>query len=274
MEEILKWSKTLKNLNLFTYIGTATICGCDIKNRIVKEEESPNLNSKHLVKYSYTKMMGELKLKNFLPEDKILVLRPSIIMGDSRPWIPRSPVILWALATFNLLRLIPVNPLSQLDIIPVDYAAKAIEELIFCAKRRFSIYHISSGSISATNTGKVTSAIETFFQGKPAFSFVDRTLTNQMKLWAKNKLQPDAKLFEYNYYLEYWKKTFYDNGKLRIIFAGLEPYLDFIELGQLFDNTRMLNDINIGASPPAHEYIIKAVPYIENIDILEGAIDP
>src|SRR6185312_1114421 len=60
INELIKWSLTLKNLDTFLYIGTATICGKEIKNRVVKEEESPNTKAHHLVRYTYTKMMGEL----------------------------------------------------------------------------------------------------------------------------------------------------------------------------------------------------------------------
>ncbi len=55
LEKNLKWSTTLNKLEIFVYVGTATICGKQIKNRIVKEEESPNLNAEHLVKYTTQK---------------------------------------------------------------------------------------------------------------------------------------------------------------------------------------------------------------------------
>ena len=56
LEKILLWAKTLPHLSTFLYIGTATICGKDIKNRIVFEDESPNLQANHLVKYTYREL--------------------------------------------------------------------------------------------------------------------------------------------------------------------------------------------------------------------------
>ena len=73
-------------------------------------------------------MKGELLIREHLPAEKILIARPSIIMGDSRPIIPRSPVILWAMATINHLRLIPVNEHSQLDIIPGGLCCECYSE--------------------------------------------------------------------------------------------------------------------------------------------------
>ena len=62
LERILLWAKQLPHLTTFLYVGTATICGKEIKHRIVFEDESPNLKAHHLVKYTYTKLHGELLL--------------------------------------------------------------------------------------------------------------------------------------------------------------------------------------------------------------------
>ncbi len=273
LKQIILWAKKLPKLETFLYVGTATICGKDIKNSIVLEEDSPNLIANHLVKYTYSKMMGEIMLQENLPQDKILIARPSIIMGDSREIIPRSTVILWALATVNYLRLISVNPNSQLDIIPVDYAADAMVKLLL-AKRRHNVYHISSGVKAATNTLKITQTIESYFPDRPKFMFVDKSMISQMKNWAKKRLAPKNQLYNYSSYLDYWDDIFEDHGKLRILLTGLEPYLEFIELGQIFDNTKLLSDVSIENSKPAHEYIKSSIGFLETIDVFEGAIDP
>ncbi len=273
---LLEWAKTLKKLELFTYIGTATICGTTVKNSLVTEDQSPNINAKHLVKYSYTKMMGELLLKDYLPKEKILVVRPSIIMGDTRSWKPRSYVILWALATLNELRLFPGNAHSNIDIIPIDYAVLSIIELVFNKDRKYSVYHISSGKDSATTPEKATNAIKDLFPEKPDFKFVPKAMLSDMKKWTKNGIiiNEQSNLFQYSDYLNYWINNFGDNTKLRILFYALEPYIEFIELGQLFDNSRLLEDTNMEASIPAHIYLENSGKYIEAINIFEGAIDP
>jgi thioester reductase-like protein len=73
LRKILLWAKRLPHLDTFLYVGTATICGKDIKDRVVLEQESPNLKANHLVRYTYTKMTGEILLHEYLPEDKILI---------------------------------------------------------------------------------------------------------------------------------------------------------------------------------------------------------
>ncbi|MBN9484142.1 MAG: hypothetical protein BGO70_11650 [Bacteroidetes bacterium 43-93] len=273
LTKILLWAKQLPHLQTFVYIGTATICGKDVKDRVVKEDESPNLNATHLVKYTYTKMRGEIIIREHLPEDKILITRPSIIMGDSRPIIPRSPVILWAMATINHLRLIPVNEHAQLDMIPVNYAAEAIVNLLF-ANRKYHVYHISAGEAGSTTALKLSKTLESYFDDMPPFNFISKSLLNQVKHWTKGKLQPESELYTYRQYLDYWKETFEDKSKLRLLFTGLDPYLEFMELGHVFDNSRLLEDTGMANSEPADVYMNNSMNFVEKIDILEGAIDP
>jgi thioester reductase-like protein len=273
LTKILLWAKQLPHLKTFLYIGTATICGKDVKDRLVMEDESPNLNATHLVKYTYTKMKGELIIREHLTEDKILITRPSIIMGDSRPIMPRSPVILWAMATINHLRLIPVNEHAQLDIIPVNYAAESIVSLLF-ADRKYNVYHISAGEAGSTTALRLSKTLEAYFDEMPPFNFINKSMLNQVKHWAKDRLQPESELYSYKEYLEYWKEAFEDKSKLRILFTGLDPYLEFMDLGHVFDNTRLLEDTHMPNCEPADIYMEKSMRFVEKIDILEGAIDP
>jgi thioester reductase-like protein len=273
VSELIKWALTLPKLETFVYIGTATICGKEATNRLVKEEESPNQKVHHVVKYTYTKMMGEILLAQHLPKEKTLIVRPSIIMGDSRDWLPRSYVILWAIETANMLRLIPVNGDSSLDVIPVDFASNSIVALLF-ASRKYPVYHISSGQNSFTSSGRIMKAIEPEFPGLPPFKFFQKGMIKQMKLWAKGKLPEGSELYQYSTYLDYWRSIFDDINQMRILLAALEPYLEFAELGQIFDNMKLLNDIGIEPPEPAHIYLARSAKYLKNIDVFAGAVDP
>ena len=268
--QILKWAQALPNLKTFVYVGTASICGTNLKGCHVQEDQSPNREAKHLVRYCYTKMRGEMLVRAAIPREKLLVVRPSIIMGDSRDWKPRSYVILWALAAMNAIRLIPTDPHNNLDIIPMDYAVRAIAGLLF-AKRRWTTYHISAGKASATNMEKMLAALAGPPNGHPKVKFVAPELLAQIKKWPK-KLRPPSDLFAHGEYLDYWHTMF--NGNLRIIMAGMEPYFKFIELDQTFDNSRLLADTDLEGPPPPHEYLRTTGKYLSEIDLTEGALDP
>lgn len=273
LEKVLLWARDLPRLHTFLYIGTATICGIDIHNRVVFENESPDIHARHLVRYTYTKMQGELLLSRYLPAEKIVITRPSIIMGDSRPVVPRSPIILWAVATINQLRLIPAHEHAMLDMIPVDYAAEAITALLF-AKRTHQVYHITSGKEGATSAHKLAISLSSYFKDQPPFKFVDKNLLDQIKRWSKGNLSNNSDLHSFPVYLNYWNKIFPDPGVLRILLGGLEPYLGFMDLGQAFDNARLLQDVpGIKQSVPADIYINNCMKYIESINTLEGAFD-
>jgi len=274
LRKVLEWAESLRHLRTFLYVGTATLCGKDIRDRVVHEDESPHAHATHLVKYTYTKMQGELLIRQHLPDDRILIARPSIIMGDTRPIRPRSPVILWAMAAMNRVRLLPVNPQAQLDIIPVDYAAKAIVGLLF-SRRRYTTYHVSSGPTAATTPQKLGKIAEKYFSDLPPVTFVEKALLKQMKLWARGKLPPNSDLYQHKEHLEYWTRVFEDKGHLRLVLSGLEAYLSFMDLGQVFDNQRLLQDVpELGNSPPADVYITSSMRFIKKMNILEGAIDP
>ena len=269
---IVNWAKKLPYLNNFVYVGTASICGSGVKNKIIYENEFPDKKTKHFVKYTYTKMQGEIIIQKELPVEKILIVRPSIIMGDSRHTTPRSPVILWALATLNALRLCPVNEKSKLDIIPNDYAAEAIIKLLF-AKRKHQVYHISSGMNSHTTLEKLLVAIGPYYNDLPPFCFIPKSSIPQIKKWARGSIESHCELAKHSEYLKFWQSEFHKKQNLRIIFAGLEPYLEFIELNQVFDKTRLLQDTDIGTSAPAHEYVTNNIEYLKKIDLLEGAVN-
>jgi thioester reductase-like protein len=267
---VVKWAQALPRLETFVYVGTASICGANLKSCHVQEDQSPHADAQHLVRYCYTKMMGELHVTSAIPRNKLLIVRPSIIMGDSRDRRPRSYVILWMLAATNAIRLVPTNPHANLDIIPVDYAARAIEELLF-AKRQWTTYHISAGRASATNVEKLMDAVEGPPNGRPRVKFVGSELLQQMKRWPK-RLRPASELFSYGEYLDYWHTVF--NGNLRIIMAGMEPYFKFMELDQTFDNSRLLADTGLTHPPPPHEYLRTTGKYLSEINLTEGALDP
>jgi thioester reductase-like protein len=274
LDKILKWSQSLKCLETFVYVGTATICGKQVKNRTVLETESPNLNAEHLVKYTYTKMHGEIELKKYLPEDKILIVRPSIILGDSRPWTPRSYVIMWTLACMNFLRLIPANANTLLDMVPVDYVSRAITRIMF-SKRKYNVYHISAGEKGCTTPAQLAKTIEAAFPDSPKFNFIGREMVRDVKMWARKRLNEDSSLYDHPEYLNYWKNIMEDTSELRVLMGGLDPYIEFMELGQVFDNTRSLEeDFGVEQSNPAHEYIKNSIHLLENIDIFEAALEP
>ena len=270
-KQILAWAKTLKNLKTFVYVGTAHICGRNAKG-IISEDESPNPDAKHLVKYCYTKSEGEKIVTEVINKEKLLVVRPSILLGDSRPWLPRSYVIMWAFAGFNLMRLIPMREDAPLDVISVDYAARAIISLLF-AKRNHTVYHISAGKSSSSDIGKSVRSM-LIGEGFPDPKFIPYRDVVKIKNWTRKNLDPSSDFaMENDEYFTHIKKVL-GNGDLRILLGALDDYFKFGNLGQIFDNTRMLEDTGMVPPEPVHVYMERNRHQIANIDVMSGTLDP
>ena len=269
---VARWAASLPNLETFVYIGTSWICGYDQPSRVVRENESPNFTYSQLVDYTKSKTVGEFSIRNTIPAEKLLVVRPSIILGDSRPWIPRSFVISWAAAAFDLLRLLAMNPKATTDIIPIDYAVKAITELLFNSNRHFSTYHISSGKESATNMELLMNAISSN-DNTPPFRFVDYDCMKSMRMFAKGQLVDMSELKDYSEYLAYWGRTFNGDGSLEKLLWGVNFYYKFVNLDMSFDNTRLLADTTVGFSEPVHVYMARNKEQLRKINVI-GDIDP
>jgi hypothetical protein len=181
---------------------------------------------------------------------------------------------MWTLACMNFLRMIPANAITKLDMVPVDYVSDATVKLIF-AKRKHNVYHISSGKHGCTSPADLAKTIEQAYPDAPKFNFIGRDMIRDVKMWSRKRLNEKSPLNGHGSYLEYWNSIMEDTGELRVLMGGLDPYIEFMELGQVFDNTRLLEEgIDVSQSKPAHEYIKSSIHVLENIDIFEAALEP
>lgn len=269
---ILHWASALSSLRTFFYIGTATIVGAgeDVVGRTVYEDEAPNLSAEHLVGYTRSKMYAEMAVRAIIPHQKLTVVRPSILLGDTRCVVPRSFDIAWIITAIEHLRLFFSNPDAACDIIPVDYAANAIVELLK-ARRRHVTYHISAG-MSATTCRQIGQAINYPDADKPPLLFCPREDLELIKKWLRYE-KPDPALATYSEQLEYISHGI-GKRKARLLLSGLESYWRFIDLDQRFDNSRLLADTEIGLPEPAHEYLRRTSAFFKDIDPITAAINP
>jgi thioester reductase-like protein len=272
-QRIAAWASSLGSLETFAYIGTATIVGAgdNVVGRMLNEDEAPNPLAKHLVGYTRSKMFGEMAVRTMIPDDKLLVIRPSILVGDARSVVPRSFDIAWIITALKYLRMFFGNPDAACDVIPVDYAASAILELLM-GPRTHATYHVSAGE-SATTCRQVVDSVGCNHPGKPPLVYLNREHLELIKRWLRTDSDPDPALAPYSSQLEYVRDEV-GKRKARLLLSGLETYWRFIDLDQRFDNTRLLADTRIGMSEPAHDYLKRASFYLDRIDPLAAAVNP
>jgi thioester reductase-like protein len=272
-QRVARWASGLKSLEAFAFIGTATIAGAgqDVVGRTIYEDESPNDTAKHLVGYTQSKMLAEMAVRNILPEEKLAVIRPSILVGDSRCLVPRSFDIAWIIVALRHLRMFFGDPDASCDIIPVDYAADAIVKLL-TGPRRYTTYHVSAGAASTT-CRNIIDAVVNDDSGVPEFVYTGGEQLHHLKKWLRTGKTPHPSLARYSRQLEY---IHYGIGrkKARMLLSGLDAYWKFIDLDQRFDNTRLLEDTGIGLPEPAHNYLGRTAMYFGDLDPLEAAVNP
>jgi thioester reductase-like protein len=270
---LLRWAEQLSDLRCFVQVSTASLCGRDLTHRNLHEDESPNSSANHLVSYTASKADAEMLVRERLPADRLLVARPSILVGDSRGGVPRSDPVLWAVAAINRLRLVPVDAEARLDMVPVDYAARAIVELLF-AVRQHDVYHVSSGREGATSARELATSLRSAFTKLPPFRFLPSESFAELASRIRRGSLDASRLGEVKVYLEYWSRAFGSKRRALALQTALGPYFRFMGLGQTFDNRRLLGDTGLTPPPTAHVYLRQSMEQLATIDVFRGALDP
>jgi long-chain acyl-CoA synthetase len=104
--------------------------------------------------YERSKFEAEVLVRERSAALPVQVVRPSIVVGDSRTgWTPAFNVLYWPLRAFakGAYPAIPARRSSPVDVVPVDYVAEAILAL---SGRPGSTYHLTAGE-RATTVGEV-----------------------------------------------------------------------------------------------------------------------
>lgn len=108
--------------------------------------------------YEQTKYECELLLRAAMPKLPIAVHRPSIVVGDSRTGRTGAwKVLYWPLKVIarGWLPIIPYDPDSRLDIVPVDFVADAVMALSRDPAAIGGTFHLAAGPKRDTTTGEL-----------------------------------------------------------------------------------------------------------------------
>ena len=141
------------------YVGTAFVAG---DRTDVAGEEELDVGQGFRNTYEQSKLEAEKRVREAGRELPVTILRPSIIVGDSRTgsttsyktlYWPMKVLFgfygLWRPVIPRLVRL-PVRPDCSLDVVPVDWVADAIARLHDDATAPGRCYHLAAGPKAAT----------------------------------------------------------------------------------------------------------------------------
>ena len=149
-------------LDCFTHISTAYVAGM---HRGRFGDEDFDLGQGFRNSYERSKFEAEALVRS-RAELPVQVLRPSIVVGDSRTgWTPAFNVIYWPLRAFarGAYPVLPTRRSAAVDVVPVDYVADATVAL---AGRPGTTFNLVAGE-RASDAGELVDLASSYFETPP-----------------------------------------------------------------------------------------------------------
>jgi len=122
--------------------------------------------------YERTKAEGEALVSGSASELPTVVVRPSIVVGESDSgWTPVFNVLYWPLRAFErgLLPAVPARPDARVDVVPADYVADAVVHLLRERPDVRGVVHATAGDGAITAERLLALACDAFGREMPEF---------------------------------------------------------------------------------------------------------
>lgn len=169
---ILDFAAKAPNLQSLAYVGTAYVAGD--RTGLVREDEL-DAGQGFRNTYEQTKCQAETLVRSRLSSLPIVIVRPSIIVGDSRTGVTTSfKMMYWPLKIYarRLWRTVPGSPDAVLDIVPVDYVAAATARLAFDPAAVGQTVHLCAGPAGSATIQQIARRASEYF-GVPAARYIN-----------------------------------------------------------------------------------------------------
>jgi thioester reductase-like protein len=137
------------SLRRFTDVSTVAVAG-KRRSEVVTEDGTVDWERSDYDPYARTKKFAEHMAHELLPADRVVVLRPSTVMGDSRHARSWMTDMVRAFCFLVDMPVSPIDPSSRVDIVPGDFVGHAIAELHTKPTLRWSSYNLTAGTSSPT----------------------------------------------------------------------------------------------------------------------------
>lgn len=167
MLELAEESHARKTLKRFTYVSTAYVAG-DCGGRVREQASTPGKRFRNA--YEHSKSEAETLVQERRDLLPVTIVRPSIVVGDKHTgWtasfnVIYSPLRAFASGAFSML---PARRRSPVDVVSVDYVARATLALSSAQEARGRTFHIVAGDEAHTVGELLDDASERFEQRRP-----------------------------------------------------------------------------------------------------------
>jgi len=163
---VLDFAAAMPRLRCFVYVGTAYVAGQ--RTGLIREDELSVIQG-YRNTYEQTKAEAEALVRSRLVSLPGVILRPSIIVGDSRTGVTSSfKMMYWPLKIYarRLWRTVPGYPDAILDIVPVDFVAAAVTRLAFDEAALGKTIHLCAGPRGSATIEQVARRAAEYFNGR------------------------------------------------------------------------------------------------------------
>ncbi len=168
---VLEFGRECRALRRMDYVGTAYVAG---KRRGLIRENELDEGQQHNNTYERTKLEAETAVRQSIPDLPVTILRPSIVVCDSRTGratnhngFYRALSMYWR----DQLKILPGDPETRLDLVPVDYVAEAAYSIASAGGPAGQCYHLAAGPDVAVRLADIQDLTSLHF-GKKKFRIV------------------------------------------------------------------------------------------------------
>jgi thioester reductase-like protein len=199
---VLDFAAGMPRLRSLAYVGTAYVAG--ERSDLIRESELA-VGQAYRNTYEQTKAEAEALVQSRLGSLPGVILRPSIIVGDSRTGVTSSfKMMYWPLKIYarRLWRTVPGYPDAVLDIVPVDFVATAVARLLFDEAAVGSTFHLCAGPRGSATIQQVAQRAMEYFNAPepryvdPRFFFAVLRPLLFMSLWGgKRRVLRDGRAY-------------------------------------------------------------------------------
>jgi thioester reductase-like protein len=155
-----------RGLERFCHVSTAYVAG-DHAGEFT--EDQLEVGQRFRNAYERSKFEAERLVRDRSEQLPTLIVRPSIVVGErSSGWTSSFNVLYPPLKAFarGTYPVIPARRSTPVDVVPVDYVADAIFELVESSGDERGVYHLVSGH-RATTVGRLIEQASRYFRRRP-----------------------------------------------------------------------------------------------------------
>jgi long-chain acyl-CoA synthetase len=218
------------SLDKFDYIGTAYVSGS--REGLILEDEL-DTGQEHRNTYERSKMEAEKVVRGHFGELPISVMRPSIVICDSKTGrasdfngFYRALRLYW----LGLMKLLPGDPSCRIDLVPVDYVTDAIFSLSANEASIGRGYHLTAGAGRAAALSEIRDLAAEHFGLAPFTIVPPQEFLLMLSSMAGDMTEDENRIM----------------GELKL-------YMPYLDTKMSFDNSAAVRDTGL-EPPPVSDY--------------------